>query len=108
MRYYDHMADRPPWQDRETFQQLYLTEGKTQRELAKLWDCSLPTVATWATRHGLSKKLPPVGTPKAAAPQGGLTGPAASIHQIISTWALYPEGVKKTLRDELKRLVDKL
>ena len=102
------MADRPPWQDRDEFQRLYLKDDMTQEQLAKHWGCSKPTVATWATRHGLSKRLPPVGTPKAAAPQGGLTGPAASIHQIISTWQLYPETVKKTLRAELKRLVDKL
>ena len=102
------MTERPPWQDRETFHKLYLQEGKTQEELAKLWGCSKPTVATWVSRHGLSKKLPPVGTPKAVAPQGGLTGPAAAIHSIISTWDLYPDQVKKTLRDELKKLVDKM
>ena len=88
--------------------ELYLEEDKTQEELAKLWGCSKPTVASWATRHGLSKKRSPIGQPKGTTPSSILTGAPLAITQIVGTWDVYPEAVKETLRAELRDLIEKL
>lgn len=50
------MDDEAPWQDEQLLRELYLSEEKSQREIARQFSCSHKTVGNWLERHGIDKR----------------------------------------------------
>ena len=90
-----------PWQDYETFKRLYITENQTQEDLAKVWNCSKPTIAVWARKHQLRKSSP-------GSPLRGSPSPTDEAIKMLTQWESLPDSLKPEARKLLHEMVDGL
>lgn len=50
------MSEKPPWQDRETLERLYLEEGLTTREIADRLGCGKSTASKWVNKFDIETR----------------------------------------------------
>lgn len=57
-------ATDAPWQDGEVLERLYVTQGKSIKDVAEELGCSSPTVQKWMERHGIEARPPGKRSPR--------------------------------------------
>jgi DNA-binding XRE family transcriptional regulator len=87
-----------PWRDYDRFKAMYIDQGQTQEQLAKVWNCSKPTVAVWAKRHQLRKSAP-------GSALRGSNSPTDEAINLLRTWEDLPKSLKPEARKLLLELV---